>query len=143
MVGCGVGQARSRRAAPLAQLDSPAAGRAAAEARNSTDLIVLLAEGRIGAELKAAQERGEVADRGKPINAQGSDINEPATLSDLNIPRQRASEFKALHTVGPDVIREEVAAATAEGRRPSKVKLVPGTNAKAWSGHQPPSRWPG
>jgi len=42
--------------------------KAAAEAQNSTALVVLLAEARIGAELKAAQARGEIANRSEPVS---------------------------------------------------------------------------
>jgi hypothetical protein len=52
---------------------------------------VALAEARIGAELKAAQERGEVATQanGRPISVGDADTY-PATLPDLGIPSQRA-----------------------------------------------------
>jgi len=59
---------------------------------------LLLAEARIGAELVAAQERGEVAQPGgdqRSINVRASD-NGPATLPDIGIPRQRAAEYRAL-----------------------------------------------
>lgn len=58
-------------------------------------------EARIGAELKAAQERGEVAtrERGRPVNVRASDTFAPLTLPDLGITRQRASEMKKLADV--------------------------------------------
>ena len=59
----------------------------------------LLAEARIGAELTAAQERGEVAAQGANQHVRGPDI-QAATLPELGIPRQRASEFKKLAKAG-------------------------------------------
>jgi len=71
--------------------------------------VVLLAEARIGAELKAAQERGEVA------RPDGSTHHRPkvpalrapsaATLPDLGIPRQRATEMKRLAALGEEAKR--------------------------------------
>lgn len=78
---------------------------------------MLLAEARIGAELKAAQERGEIArkhDNQHTVDVQTSD-NPKATLSDLNIPRQRAKEMKDLAAAGTERIRDEVKRATEEG----------------------------
>jgi ParB family chromosome partitioning protein len=81
---------------------------------------VLLAEARIGAELKAAQERGEVARRGEQDrfrdNARTSGII-PATLSDLGITTQRASEMRRLADVGPAAIEEAAQAANEAGER--------------------------
>lgn len=68
-----------------------------------------LSAARIGAELKAAQERGEVATR-----ADGAAIRDhvhvpdkvaPPTLNDLGIPRQRAAEMKKLATAARLVAR--------------------------------------
>jgi hypothetical protein len=104
--------------------------KAAVEAQNHCQLVVLLAEARIGAELKAAQERGEIERRGgdRKTNVRTSD-NDPATLSDIGIPRQRAAEMKKLAEAGEDAIREEVKRANDEGRRPSREKIIFGTPA--------------
>ncbi|MEO3472502.1 hypothetical protein AAFN86_11590 [Roseomonas sp. CAU 1739] len=63
----------------------------------------VLAEVRIGAELKAAQERGEVAtqaDHGAGIQASVRTADtRPATLPEIGIPRQRAAEMKKLAEV--------------------------------------------
>jgi hypothetical protein len=99
--------------------------KAALEAQNQCQLVVLLAEARIGAELKAAQQRGEVAtqEAGRPVSVRASDTS-PATLPDLGIPRQRASEMKKLAEAGPERIQHEVQRATAEGRKPSRQRLI-------------------
>ena len=84
--------------------------------------MVLLAEARIGAELKAAQQRGEVAGPDGAVNqhrregARGSGT-QPATLSEIGVSSQRAAEMKRLAEVGEPAIREEVQQATSEGRR--------------------------
>lgn len=66
--------------------------------QNQCQLVVLLAEARIGAELVAAQERGEIAARNEPVSqyVQGPNILRKPTLPDIGIPRQRAAEYKAL-----------------------------------------------
>jgi hypothetical protein len=97
--------------------------RAALEAQNAVHLVVLLAEAKIGAELKAAQERGEVAERGANQHVRTADIL-PATTSQLGIPRQRAAEMKRLADAGEPAIRAEVAAASAEGRRASRTRII-------------------
>jgi hypothetical protein len=94
--------------------------KAAVEAKNECELVVLLAEARIGAELKAAQERGEVAtqESGRPVSARASGTS-PATLPEIGISSQRASDMKRLAEKGEAAIRDEVKQATSEGRRPS------------------------
>ena len=76
--------------------------KAAVAAKNECELVVLLAEARIGAELKAAQERGEVATRDDNLRrgaeVRSSDIGK-ATLPEIGIPRQRAAEMKKLAEV--------------------------------------------
>lgn len=97
--------------------------KAALEAQNQCQLVVLLAEARIGVELKAAQERGEVATQGDRSNVRGADIL-TVTLPEIGIPRQRASEMKKLAEAGPERIREEVQRATEEGRKPSRARII-------------------
>ncbi|WP_291295850.1 hypothetical protein [Elioraea sp.] len=99
--------------------------KAAVEAQNQCQLVVLLAEARIGAELKAAQERGEVATQqaGRPVSVRAADTS-PATLPDIGIPRQRAAEMKKLAAMGEPRIRAEVAAATRERRAPSRRRIL-------------------
>lgn len=100
--------------------------KAAVEAQNRCELVVLLAEARIGAELKAAQERGEVERAGgdrRSTNVRGSD-NGPAKLPEIGIPRQRAAEMKKLAEAGEERIRDEVARASDERRRPSRRNIL-------------------
>jgi hypothetical protein len=101
--------------------------RAAMTAQNAAEKVVLLAEQRIGAELKAAQERGEVATQAKgganiPHGVRGADT--VATLPDLGLSRQRAAEAKALAALGENAITEAAEAATKTGRRLSKRDLL-------------------
>lgn len=77
--------------------------RAAMQAQNAAERVVMLAEQRIGAELKAAQERGEVAtqaEHGRGIQSSVHAADTRATLPDLGIPRKRAAEAKALAELG-------------------------------------------
>jgi phage N-6-adenine-methyltransferase len=90
--------------------------KAALEAQNTTQKIVLLAEARIGAELKAAQERGEVRNHGQRAVPRTSG-NSPVAFSDLGISSQRASEMRRLAEVGPAAIEEAAQAANEAGER--------------------------
>lgn len=102
--------------------------KAAVEAQNHCRLVVLLAEARIGAELQAAQARGEVAtkDHGGaniPNGVRAADTV-PATLPDLGIPRQRAADMKALAAKGETTIRAQVKAASDAGRIASRRNIL-------------------
>lgn len=91
--------------------------KAAIEAQNATQTVVLLAEARIGAELKAAQERGELARHGgdrKSIKPRTSGLD-GATLDSLGIPSQRASEMRQLADIGEVGIREAARVANGAG----------------------------
>jgi hypothetical protein len=100
--------------------------KAAIAAQNHAQLVVLLAEARIGAELKAAQERGEVAKRGGNRGNQytggkvgTADFGKPGP-EDLGIPRWHAAEMKRLAALGEEAITQAVAEATEEQRRATK-----------------------
>jgi hypothetical protein len=101
--------------------------KAAVEAKNECELVVMLAEARIGAELKAAQERGEVATRGDSLRV-GPEVPErnigKATLPEIGLTRKQAMEAKRLAAAGEPAIRAEVRRATEEGRRPSRRNLI-------------------
>lgn len=45
------------------------------------------------------QERGEIADKGRPVSVAASDTSAPATLADLGITRQRLHEARKLADV--------------------------------------------
>jgi hypothetical protein len=78
--------------------------------------VVLLAETRLGAELKAAQARGEIGAQGRRSDlVRSADEVRPA-ISDLSIPKQRAAEMKRLAALGEEAITQAVAAATEERR---------------------------
>jgi hypothetical protein len=102
--------------------------KAAVEAQAQCQLVVLLAEARIGAELTKAQARGEVAKRNDGVNQHMQGVRAedtlPATLPDLGIPRQRAAEMKALARKGETAIRAHVKAATDAGRIPSRRSIL-------------------
>jgi ParB family chromosome partitioning protein len=115
--------------------------RAAISAQNHAQLVVLLAEQRIGAELEAAQQRGELAKRGRPKNVGAGDIF-PATLTDLGLTRDRAAEAKRLAELGEEVINEAARAATEAGERLTRSYVfnhrAQGTGNIEWF---TPSRW--
>ncbi len=98
---------------------------ASTEAQIACTRVTLLAKAKIGSELQAAQERGEIATQqvGRPISVRASDTYS-ATLSEIGIPRQRAAEYKALAEAGEAAIREEVIEAKAEGRHPSQKRII-------------------
>lgn len=99
--------------------------KAAMAAQNQCSLVVLLAEARIGRELQAAQERGELQRPGgdrKSINVRDAD-NDP-TLDDIGITRQRAAEYKALGRKTDEVIRQATAVATATEKRITRSDLL-------------------
>lgn len=75
----------------VSTMDTPSSGPDALPAWS-----LLLAEARIGAELKAAQERGEVATQERKASTVRASDGAPASHADLGIPRQRASEMKKL-----------------------------------------------
>lgn len=74
--------------------------KAALEAQNAVQLVVLLAEAKIGAELKAAQERGEIA-RGGDFhgNQVRSREERTATAAEIGLTR-KAMYAKALAIAG-------------------------------------------
>jgi ParB family chromosome partitioning protein len=102
-------------------------------------LVVLLAEARIGAELDAAQRRGEVAradgsTHHRPKEGVRTADALPPTHADLGIPRQRAADMKALAKKGEPSIRAHVRDA-ADGRQ--------GTAGETGRRHPPVSDGPG
>jgi hypothetical protein len=72
---------------------------------------VFLADARVGAELRKAQEAGQIASREDNLRIgpedRAADIGK-VKLSEIGIPRQRASEMKRLAEVGEPAIRAEV-----------------------------------
>ena len=85
-------------------------------AQNQCTLVVFLADARVGAELRKAQEAGQIAGHGGDRSkVRGSDLD-PPTLSEIGIPKQRASEMKRLAEVGEPAIRAEVKRANDDDR---------------------------
>lgn len=79
-------------------------------------LVVFLADARVGAELRKAQEAGQLAtqaDHGKGIQSSDRSSDTRVTLEEIGIPRQRASEMKRLAEVG----EPDFANALASGQR--------------------------
>lgn len=117
--------------------------KAAVAAQNHAQTVVLLAEARIGAELKAAQNRGELAKAGNPpsgnqyqSDVRTSDVAPPPTLAEIGITRQRAAEYKKLAEVGEETIREAATAATVAGERLTREEVfnhrAQGTGENEW-----------
>lgn len=77
------------------------------------------AEARIGAELKVAQERGEVATQERKASTVPAGNGAPASHAEIGLTRKQAMEAKRLASAGEPAIREEVKQATSEGRRPA------------------------
>lgn len=98
--------------------------KAALEAQNAVHLVVLLAEAKIGAELKAAQERGEVATQERKASTVPAGNGAPASAAEIGLTRKQTMNAKALAAAGEARIREEVANATAERRRPSRRSIL-------------------
>lgn len=97
----------------------PAPSLAAVTAQNQCTLVVFLADARVGAELRKAQEAGQLAtqaDHGKGIQSSDRASDTRVTLEEIGIPRQRASEMKRLAEVGEPAIRAEVKRANDEER---------------------------
>ena len=108
--------------------------KSAVDAQAQCQLVVLLAEVRIGTELAAAQARGEVAKADGVVNQHSKEGARsagtlPATLSDLNIPSQRAADMKALAKKGEPAIRAHVKAAADSGRVASRRSILRGISA--------------
>ena len=78
---------------------------------------MLLAEARIGAELKAAQDAGQLAtqESGRPVSVPAGNTS-PATLPEIGISRKQAMNAKRLAEVGEPAIRAEVKRANDEER---------------------------
>jgi hypothetical protein len=96
--------------------------RAAVEARNQCQEIVLLAEAKIGVALEAARERGELATRERHgRGGQGGLIpggnKTPATLKDIGLTPKEAMHAKHMAEAGEDAIRR-AAKAASDAKRP-------------------------
>jgi hypothetical protein len=103
--------------------------RFAISARNACAEVVLLAEARIGQELEAARQRGELATHspGRPPTKSipgGNDLRPPATLRDLGITPKQAMNASHVAAAGTDAIRQERERADAEGRPLSRANVT-------------------
>lgn len=104
-------------------------------------------------EYDAAQERGEVATKGKPVKVPGDNIK--ATAEELGIDRKdihEARKIRDAEIADPGIVRRTVDAALAAGQEPSKavvkravVKAVKDANAppaaSTSSGRRKRKRW--
>ena len=116
--------------------------KAALAAQNHAQLVVLLAEARIGAELKAAQTRGELAAKaGRPKNVGVADDFSKATHADFGFPRWRASEMKRLAELGEDTIRQVVTEATEAQVRATKAAILRDIEPHAEANRGTPPRY--
>jgi hypothetical protein len=98
--------------------------RAAVDAQAQCQLVVFLAEARIGAELEKAQARGEVATQERKSSTVRIADGAPTSHSDLGIPRQRAAEMKALARKGEPAIRAHIKTAADTGRVASRRSIL-------------------
>ena len=83
----------------------PAKHKAAQEAQNACARIVVLAEKKIGQEIIAAQQRGELATDGRPKTVPSGN-GFPATHDDIGIIRRQAFEFRQMAALSDDDIVE-------------------------------------
>ena len=74
----------------------------------SASRIVVLATQRLGEEIAAGQERGEIARPGQPRNVEATDMIPPATLAELGISRDLSSAAQRL-AGHPEVVDEYLA----------------------------------
>jgi hypothetical protein len=99
--------------------------KAAVEAQNLAQQVVLLAEAKIGAELEAAQKRGEVAQHGGDRGNQHSGGKLPdGNLANIGLTPKRAHEARKLAHAGAERIADARAQADAEGRRLTKTEVL-------------------
>lgn len=92
------------------------AERAGRETERKAAVFVLRAKRNAGQRIAEAQERGELAAKGRPENVGGDDIYPPATLAEIGVSRDESSEWKRLAAEWTD---EALTAAAEEMERPS------------------------
>ena len=66
-------------------------------------------------EIDAGQERGEV-----PVQGQHATHVQGADMTELGIPRQRVSEWRAARDKGEEAVKEAIQSALGKGRAPTK-----------------------
>jgi hypothetical protein len=110
----------------------------AQEAQDAVTKIVVLAERRIGQELIAAQQRGELASRSdgyRFMERVAEDNSLPATLPDVGIDRVSAYRFKQM----ADLDDEEIEQVAAEARERGKPVAKADFKRKAAAKRQQPT----
>ncbi|MBP0465971.1 hypothetical protein J5Y09_18740 [Roseomonas sp. PWR1] len=104
--------------------------KAARAAQNGIARVIFLAEARVGAELEAAQARGELqrpgGDRGNQHTGGKVPDGANATpkIADVLGSRKAAAQAKQMHRAGPAAIEREVAEATAQDRPASRQRIL-------------------
>jgi phage N-6-adenine-methyltransferase len=86
--------------------------------------IIARAEIRMADEIDAGQARGELQTAGgdRKTIVRSSD-NDPGTLDELGVSRQRLSEWREMRDAGEDVVEGAIESALAEGRAPTKADI--------------------
>ena len=98
----------------------------AAAHRSQADALEIMAgaKRRLADEYDLAQERGEVATTGKPVNVPGKNIK--PTVTDIGLTRKEIHEARQIRDAelaDPGIVRRTIDAAVAAGEEPSKAKV--------------------
>jgi hypothetical protein len=81
---------------------------------------IVLAESLVADQVDAAQERGELARKDRhPGSVRSSDTEQPATLDEVGIKRQRLIEWRRRRDAGSEVIEEAIKEALDHDRAPT------------------------
>ncbi|MBX4966862.1 hypothetical protein [Rhizobium binae] len=87
--------------------------------------------GKLADEYDAAQERGEVASKGKPVNVPDGNIK--ATVEDIGLSRKdvhEARQIRDAEAADPGIVRRTLDEKLASGEEPMKVANVPEKNIR-------------
>jgi len=122
----GVAYDIAKRTARLAKAKQAHDDVIAAALRAQGDAMKIQSEAahRLADEYDAAQERGEVATKGKPVNV--PDENIKATLPDIGLSRKDIHEARIIRdaeNAAPGIVQRTVDEAIANGEEPSKAKV--------------------
>ncbi|AWM07726.2 DNA N-6-adenine-methyltransferase [Bradyrhizobium symbiodeficiens] len=100
--------------------------------------IITRAEIRMADEIDAGQERGEIATADRHLASVRSPDTAPLTLNEINVSRQRLSEWRETRDAGEVVVNDAIKEALAAGRAPTKadirrkVRGTQGTGETEW-----------
>jgi hypothetical protein len=114
--------------------------------RAQADILELEAQAkrRLADEYDAAQARGEVAERGKPVNVPDGNIK--PTTADLGLSRKdihEAREVRDAEDAEPGIVRRVVDEALAAGEEPTRAKVKRAVKAKSQRKRKPRQNFDG